>query len=152
MPLRIFVASSSAAKRQAKVFVEYFDSPEITFIPWWDVFTAGRTLLEELDRIVHSVNAALLFITPEASFINTNGTEIVTPNLNVLFEFGYFYNALGKDKVALIKYSKVDLPSDLNGYIHITGSKFFQRNNSVSVGKRTETEYRRWISAMLTGI
>ncbi len=150
--LKIFVASSSAAKRQAKMFIEHFDNDYIEFLPWWEQFTPGRTLLDELNRIRNEINAALLFITPEASTTNSKGNEIVIPNMNVLFEFGFFYSFLGKDKVAIIKYSQVDLPSDLSGYIHITGSKFFKHNNGCPIGKKTEQDFNKWFTAMISNV
>jgi len=68
----------------------------------------------------------------------------------VLFEFGYFYAALGKENVALAKYGSVDLPSDLGGYIHLFGSRRFQRNAGVRVGKRTKVEFDRWLDTLIT--
>jgi len=150
--IKIFVASSNSAKRQAKVFIEGCKNPNIEFLPWWEQFTPGCTLLEELARVRNEVNAAILLITPEAAAINNKGTEIVVPNMNVLFEFGFFYSAFGKDKVSIVKYSNVTLPSDLSGYIHIAGSKFFKHNGSVAIGKKTKQDFNKWINNMVSKI
>lgn len=70
------------------------------------------------------------------------------PNLNVMFEFGYFYGQFGKEKVAILKYGDFYLPSDLGGYIHIFGSKGFKRGAVTAVGKRTSNEFTRWVQKL----
>lgn len=141
----IFVASSTAAKSQAKRLVKALAGPTLTFLPWWDAFKAGRTLLEELDAVRKRVDAAILVFSPEsATRIRKKKRDI--PNLNVLFEFGYLYGTLGRDRVAMVKYGNLYLPSDLGGYIHIHGSKSFKRGASLAVAKRTKAEFARWIA------
>ncbi|HXR36342.1 MAG TPA: TIR domain-containing protein [Candidatus Binataceae bacterium] len=148
--IKIFVGSSSGARTQAKKFMEGCTHPNVKYLPWWEQFGPGFTLLDELDRIRKEVGAVILLLTPEASSTNSKGTEIVVANQNVLFEFGYFYAALGKSKVALAKYGDINLPSDLGGYIHIFGSGFFHRGASVPVGKRTKGDFNRWLDTMLS--
>lgn len=143
----IFLGSSTAAKSQAKAVAKAFASPTVEFLCWWEAFTPGRTLLEELDTIREKVDGALLLFSPEAE-ATVRGNSVSTPNLNVLFEFGYFYGHFGKQKVAMLKYGDFYLPSDFGGYIHINGSKFFQRSAVVQVGKRTTTEFGNWVSQM----
>lgn len=144
---RIFLGSSSAAKSQARAAVKAFSSPTLTFLPWWEAFTAGRTLLEDLDRVRARVDGAILLFSPEST-TSIRRKKYDVPNLNVLFEFAYFYGHFGRQKVALLKYGEYYLPSDLGGYIHIFGSKFFKRGAVAKVGKRTTTEFGRWISQL----
>ncbi|HRF54656.1 MAG TPA: nucleotide-binding protein [Aquimonas sp.] len=141
----IFIGSSTAAKSQAKAIVKAFTSATVEFLPWWEAFTPGRTLLEDLDAIRGQVDGALLLFSPEAE-ATVRGNTVFTPNLNVLFEFGYFYGHFGKQKVAMLKYGDFYLPSDLGGYIHINGSRFFKRSAVVQVGKRTGTEFGKWVA------
>ena len=103
--------------------------------------------MEDLDQIRSTVDGALLLFAPEAES-TVRGNAVQIPNLNVLFEFGYFYGYLGKKKVAMLKYGNFYLPSDLGGYIHISGSTFFKRGAVVQVGKRTESEFSRWIAQL----
>lgn len=143
----IFLGSSSAAKSQAKAVIKAFTSATLEFVPWWDAFTAGRTLLEDLDNIREDVDGAILLFSPESTTtIRKNRYDV--PNLNVLFEFGYFYGHFGKDKVAMLKYGDFYLPSDFGGYIHIFGSTFFRRGAVVQVGKRTQQEFARWVAEL----
>jgi predicted nucleotide-binding protein len=141
----LFIGSSAAAKSQAKAVVAHFSSATLKFVPWWEAFTAGRTLLEDLDNIRGKVQGAVLLFSPEAES-TVRGNTVSTPNLNVLFEFGYFYGHFGKNKVAMLKYGDFYLPSDFGGYIHISGSSFFKRSAVVSIGKRTDGEFSRWVA------
>jgi len=144
---KIFIGSSTAAKSQAKALVEHFSSATLKFLPWWETFTAGTTLLEDLDNIRSKVDAALLVFSPEAES-TVRGNTVQVPNLNVLFEFGYFYGHFGKTKVAMLKYGDFYLPTDLGGYIHIFGSKGFRRSKVSKVSKRTESEFGRWLAKL----
>ena len=89
----------------------------------------------------------MLLFSPEST-TRIRKKEYSLPNLNVLFEFGYFYGHFGKKKVAMIKYGDFYLPSDFGGYVHINGSKFFKRGAVVQVGKQTTAEFTRWVSQL----
>jgi predicted nucleotide-binding protein len=143
----IFVGSSSSARSQAKAIVEELTSATVKFLPWWEHFTAGRSLLEELDSLKNQVNGALLVFSPESE-TTLRGRHHEIPNLNVLFEFGYFYGHFGKEKVAMLKYGDFYLPSDLGGYIHIFGSKGFTRGGARRINDRTKIEFERWIQQL----
>jgi hypothetical protein len=65
--ITIFLGSSSAAKSQAKAIVRALSGPTLEFLPWWEMFTPGRMLLEELDEIRVRVNGALLLFSPEST-------------------------------------------------------------------------------------
>ncbi|MBE0528833.1 MAG: nucleotide-binding protein, partial [Thermoleophilia bacterium] len=80
----LFIGSSSAARSQAKAIVKAFTGPTLSFLPWWDAFTPGRTLLEELDAVRDQVQGALLLFSPESKS-EIRGNEVDIPNLNVLF-------------------------------------------------------------------
>ena len=143
----LFIGSSSAAKSQAKEVVKTFGSSTLEFVPWWEAFTAGRTLLEDLDSIREKVDGAILLFSPESTSEIRKRNQAI-PNLNVLFKFGYFYGYFGKSKVAMLKYGDFYLPSDFGGYIHIFGSTHFGRSGVVKVGKRTTDEFSRWIQKL----
>jgi predicted nucleotide-binding protein len=147
MPTTIFIGSSSAAKSQARAVIRKFSSPRLKFLPWWDAFTAGRTLLEDLDNVRAKVDGALLLFSPEST-TRIRNKKYNVPNLNVLFEFAYFYGHFGRKRVAMLKYGEFYLPSDLGGYIHISGSRSFRRGAAVQVGKRTSREIERWVSQL----
>lgn len=142
----LFVGSSAAAKSQAKLLISALKDDSVEFIPWWEAFTPGRTLLEELDSIRDKVNGALLLFSPEGQ-ATVRGKLVDTPNLNVLFEFGYFYGYFKKMRVAMVKYGEFYLPSDFGGYIHIFGSSTFRRSAAVKISARTKADFSRWLDA-----
>jgi predicted nucleotide-binding protein len=145
-PPKIFIASSNGAKSQAREFIKGCSRADVTFFPWWEQFNPGQTLMDELTRIRDKVNRAIVILTPESD-TNIRGQKHSIPNLNALLEFGFFYGAFGPANVTLVRYGNVHLPSNLGGYIHITGSKYFTSNRSVKVSKKTKTEFERWLDA-----
>jgi len=144
---KLFIGSAAAAKSQAKALVNALTSATLEFLPWWDAFTPGSVLLSELEQIPTQVDGAVLVFSPEAQATVRKNTVMV-PNLNVMFEFGYFYGMLGHTKVVMVKYGDFYLPSDFGGYIHIFGSTFFERNKVCPVGTRTKTEFGKWLAAL----
>ncbi|MEO8716686.1 MAG: hypothetical protein ABI423_00525 [Burkholderiales bacterium] len=62
----LFIGSSAAAKSQARVIVAKFQGSTLKFVPGWGAFTAGRTLLEDLDQIRGKVDGAVLLFAPDA--------------------------------------------------------------------------------------
>lgn len=143
----IFIGSSTAARTQARVVVRDLTSPGIKFLPWWDAFTPGRTLLEELDLIRTKVDAAILLFSPESQTTFRKVTHSI-PNLNVLFEFGYFYGHFGKTKTAILKYGDFYLPSDLGGHIYIYGGTKFKRGRAFKLLNRTTQQFAKWIESL----
>jgi hypothetical protein len=53
---------------------------------------------------------------------------------------------LGKQKAAMLRYGDSYLPYDPGGYVHTCGSRHFKRSSVVKAGKRTSTEFARWIA------
>lgn len=141
--ITLFLASSSAARAQARAVSAALSTKSISFLPWWEAFTAGRTLLAELESLRGKVHGALLILSPESS-TSIRGKTVDIPNLNVLFEFGFYLGAFPKERVAIVKYGEYYLPSDLGGYIHIAGSSSFRRGGATKVGKRAKEEFTRW--------
>ncbi len=149
----VFLASSTAAKAQARALASALATEYITFLPWWDSFTPGQTLLSELQSIRKRVQACLLVLSPDhPATIRTR--EVQFPNQNVLFEFGFFFGSLPPACVAVVRYGQTYLPSDLDGYIHISGSKSFRPSKASAPTKRTRSEFERWStsSAFTAGV
>jgi hypothetical protein len=148
----LFIGSSSAAKSQAKAVIHKFTSATLKFLPWWDAFTPGKTLLEDLDTIRGQVDGAVLIFSPEPTS-KIRGKSVELPNLNVLFEFGYFCGHIGKQKVSIIKYGDYYLPSDLGDIytyraapilseVRLSASEREPRTNSISGFKFSNRDNR----------
>ncbi|EQD74210.1 nucleotide-binding protein, partial [mine drainage metagenome] len=141
---KLFIGSSSAAKSQAKKFVETLSSHTLKFVPWWGNITPGQVLLDELDSVYEQVDGAVLLFSPESETKIRNDKKQI-PNLNVLFEFGYFLGAFERKKIAMIKYGDFFLPSDFGGYQWIHGSRGFRRGGVQKISDRTQAEFGRWL-------
>jgi predicted nucleotide-binding protein len=146
--ITVFVGSSQEAKAQAKVLIRDLASPTIEFLPWWECFTAGHLLLDDLDEVKKKkATAALLLFTPDVP-ATVRGSSVALPNQNVLFELGYFFSAFDRSRIALVKYGSTYIPKDLEGYTHISGSGYFKPKASTVAGKKTKEEYNRWIAQL----
>lgn len=142
---KLFIGSSSAAKSQAKRLVAELSSATVEFVPWWTSITPGQLLLNELETIKNSVDGAVLVFSPESES-TIRGDKKNLPNLNVLFEFGYFLGSFERKNIAMIRYGEFYLPSDFGGYQWIHGSSGFRRGGVQAVGQRTKEEFGRWIA------
>lgn len=144
----IFVASSAEAIPYAKAFTaKCRNKKRIRYIKWWEHFRPARTLLEELDRFKNELHGALIFVTPDCELKFRKSTK-QSPNLNVLFEFGYFMGKFPKENVAVVKYADAYLPSDLDGYIPIHGGYDFPKRKPKQApppSARTQSEFKRWL-------
>lgn len=144
---RIFVASSKEAKSLAKALIRDLANPLIEFVPWWEFVRPGRLFLKELEEVAIHVTAALFVFTPDIS-----GTfrrkRVKLPNQNVLFELGYFFTTVKPERIAIIRYGDVMIPSDLLGYTHISGSKFFKAGARSATGKSTKADFSKWLAAL----
>lgn len=121
------------------------ESPTLKFLTWWDCITPGQLLLDELESIYTKVDGAVLLFSPESESKIRNDKKQI-PNLNVLFEFGYFLGAFERKNIAMLKYGDFYLPSDFGGYQWIHGSKGFRRGGVQVVSERTKSEFGRWLA------
>ena len=144
---QVFVASSHEAMSQAKTLIRGLTNPKIIFQPWWETVRPGRMFLSELAQVASEVSAALFIFTPDIS-----GTfrrrRVRLPNQNVLFELGYFFTIVKPEHIAIIKYGDTMIPSDLLGYTHITGSRFFKAKAATAPGKATRHDFAKWVAAL----
>ncbi|MDE8644704.1 nucleotide-binding protein [Rhodococcus qingshengii] len=82
--------------------------------------SSGKTVIEKFESHAGSVGYAVVLATAD-DFGRTASDELEQPRArqNVIFEAGYFFGALGRDKVALLYDKNVERPSDTNGIVHI---------------------------------
>jgi hypothetical protein len=77
----------------------------------------GRTLIEKFET--HSTVAyAVVLLTPDDT---CQGPDATTSRArqNVIFELGYFFGTLGRQRVAALYVHGVELPTDVNGLAYI---------------------------------
>ena len=99
--------------------------------------SGSRTIVEKLEKY-SDVGYAFVILTPDDVFIPTvlgheidkkkgtikdlhflTGQLIRRARQNVVLEFGYFMNLLGRDRVCCLYKGDVELPSDMHGIVYI---------------------------------
>jgi predicted nucleotide-binding protein len=85
----------------------------------------GRTILEKFEA--HSkVSFAVVLLTPDDTCVSATQPRKRSKRArqNVIFELGYFFAALGRERVAALYVEGVELPSDVSGltYLRLDGT------------------------------
>ena len=138
MPLRnkIFIGSSTEALKVAEMVGEMIRSHKDTEAVLWNTrFPAGQMLLEEIERLPQEITGAVLLATPDIEYTR-DGEPFTAPIANVVFEYGYLAARLTRKRVAICRFGKLDLPSDVEGV-------------NVIVIRRDEYEYRKGVASPL---
>lgn len=98
----------------------------------------GRTLLEKFEA--HStVGFAVVILSPDDTCEDRSGAPAYRVRQNVIFELGYFFGALGRQRVAALYVPGVELPTDVGGLSYIEadpkeGWKFHLAKELASAG------------------
>ena len=79
--------------------------------------SAGKTIIEILDRNAAISDYAVVILTSDDSGVSKKNTEDTTlqTRLNVMLELGYFCGALGKKRVSVLTKAGVYFPGDFLG-------------------------------------
>ena len=85
---------------------------------------AGRTILEKFeDHATASAFAVVLLTADDEGGIRTSGDTHLRGRQNVIFELGFFFGKLGRQRVAVLLEESVEKPSDVDGLVYITLDK-----------------------------
>ncbi len=74
----------------------------------------GRTLIDKFEQEAKQVGYAFALFTPD-DFTKTDKEDYYAARPNVIFELGWFYSHLGREKVAILLKEDTKIPSDLEG-------------------------------------
>lgn len=120
-PLKVFIGSSAEGLPIAKNLQAEIDSSSEFESHCWTTgtFSPGSFTLDALVEKAHVVDFAILVATGEDTVI-TRGMEMAAIRDNIVFEFGLFLGALGRDRVYLLSVGDVKVPSDLEGLFRLT--------------------------------
>jgi predicted nucleotide-binding protein len=80
---------------------------------------AGRTILEKFEAHAASASYAVVLLTGDDVGGVAGKTTSPRGRQNVIFELGFFFGKLGRDRVAVLLGSGVEQPSDINGLLYI---------------------------------
>jgi predicted nucleotide-binding protein len=74
----------------------------------------GRTLIEKFEQEAINVAYAFAIFTPD-DIVSTEAGKYLQARPNVIFELGWFYRKLGRDKVCILFKRGTKIHSDLEG-------------------------------------
>lgn len=81
--------------------------------------SAGRTLLEKFETHASTAAFAVVLLTPDDTGGPRGQAQHPRARQNVIFELGFFFGRLGRDRVAVLLAPGVDQPSDIAGLVYI---------------------------------
>ncbi len=130
----VFLGYCSEANSAAKRIRKYLESQGFTVLDWArDFKTAGATILEEIERAANRCRCAVFLFTKDDELdVNAKAKASVEaiPRDNVLLEAGYFTQARGKQRVAIVREKGAKMPADFGGIIYLS---LDDRNNLLPV-------------------
>ena len=74
----------------------------------------GLTIIEKFEKYAIKSSFVFVILTPD-DFLSKSGGDYYQGRPNVLFELGWFFGRLGRDRVRILKKKNTALPSDLAG-------------------------------------
>ena len=81
---------------------------------------AGRTLLKKFEAHASSAAYAVVLLTPDdRSGARDQDHQLARARQNVIFELGFFFGRLGRNRVAVLLAPGVEQPSDIAGLVYI---------------------------------
>lgn len=130
----VFLGYCSKANSCARELRDYIESKGFTVVDWArDFKAAGSTILEEIENAAIQCRCAVFLFTRDDEIrANTQKKANVDaiPRDNVLLEAGYFTQARGKERVAIVKEAGAKMPTDFGGIIYLT---IYDRSNLLAV-------------------
>jgi hypothetical protein len=102
---------------------DYLEQKGYSVIDWSrDFKSAGAIILEEIERASKRCRCAVFLFTKDDHLDGNASAKAsfdAVPRDNVLLEAGYFTQARGKERVAIIREKGAKMPADLGGIIYL---------------------------------
>ncbi|WP_411731505.1 TIR domain-containing protein [Paeniglutamicibacter sp.] len=117
----VFIGSSAEGLKIARSLQAELEETTNYLVERWDVdtFDPGSFTLESLVQTANKIDFAILVATGEDT-VTSRGTEMAAVRDNIIFEFGLFLGALGRERVYYLSVDDAKLPSDLLGLTRLT--------------------------------
>lgn len=81
---------------------------------------SGKSIIEEFEDLARTCVFALILLTPDDPQADKLlGSPVSRARQNVIFEMGWFFSQLGKQRTRLVHKGPVELPSDVTGIMYI---------------------------------
>jgi Predicted nucleotide-binding protein containing TIR-like domain len=118
---RIFLVHGHDERRKLEVATFLFGATGTEPIILHMQPTAGRTIIEKIERYAAEAGFAVVLLTADDIGASKLRDDELRPRArqNVVLELGYFFAALGRDRVAALLEDGVERPSDLDGILYI---------------------------------
>jgi len=133
----IFIVHGRETKpvKELKAILKELDLPSVVL---HEEASKGKTVVEKLEEYADKVGYVFVILTPDdmgasasrlATYLERHpdkkllGALKARPRQNVIFEFGYFAEKLGRNRVCYLKKGNPDLPSDIEGMVYISFKK-----------------------------
>ena len=82
---------------------------------------AGRTIVEKFEDHAADASFAVALLTADDQGGVRTGSDVhLRGRQNVVFELGFFFGKLGRQRVAVLLEENVEKPSDIDGLVYIT--------------------------------
>jgi predicted nucleotide-binding protein len=82
---------------------------------------AGRTILEKFEDHAAEASFAVVLLTgDDEGGVRTSASTHPRGRQNVIFELGFFFGTLGRQRVVVLLEENVERPSDIAGLVYIT--------------------------------
>lgn len=112
----VFLGSSGRAEATATEIRDFVSSLGFRVVYWKTDFRRGYSILDELRAASYSCKYAILLLTPDDRIAGDDPRWV--PRDNVIFEAGYFINALGPRRTAVVVQRGVHVLADYAGHIY----------------------------------
>ncbi|MBI1744345.1 nucleotide-binding protein [Candidatus Acetothermia bacterium] len=82
----------------------------------------GQTVIEKFEKHADVTYAVVLLTPDDMGYVATASSESAQPRArqNVVLELGYFMAQLGRENIALLQASQLELPSNLSGVLNVS--------------------------------
>ena len=127
--MEIFIGSSSEQKEYMDEIATQLEELNCKPLKWNStgkgIFPPGETTIDALNAIAKRVEAAIFIFSEDDKIWNEKSGlgETATVRDNVLFEYGLFMGAKGKNNVCIVQKGKTKSISDLQGITYIDAEK-----------------------------
>ena len=146
---KIFIGSSSEALEVAKLVASAIKEADMEPVIWDSgAFVLGMTLLETIESLPFDCHGAVLLATPDRS--SSRGELTVwAPVPNVIFEYGYLAARLTRRRVAICRFEKAEIPSDLQGLKLVEVKDYvYKKNEPSALPQEATDELCSWLKSI----
>jgi len=120
----LFLGYCGKANSSAEEIRDYLEKKGFSVLDWSrDFKPAGATILEEIERAASRCRCAVFLFTKDDEIeVKATGEASFNaiPRDNVLLEAGYFTQARGKERVAIVREKGAKMPADFGGIIYLS--------------------------------